>query len=83
MGDVQQSRRLRRHKRPEDLLALNQRLLAQVAPVQPEAIEGVIVRLLAPVEQRVEPRAAGVVQADDLAVQNGIVVAEGGRQAVT
>ena len=83
VGDVQQPRRLRRHERPENPLAFDQGQLAQVAPVQPEAIEGVVVWLLAAVEQRVEPCAAVAVQANDLAVQDGAVLPEGCGQAGT
>ena len=82
VGDVQQSRRLRRHERLENLLALDQRLLPKVAPVQPEVIEGIVVRFLAPVQQRVEPGVAGVVQADGFAIQDGPVGAEGAGEVV-
>jgi len=64
---------LRRHQLAEQPLALEQRQVSKVAPIQPQQIESVKMLRCAPPHQVIEPRPAIRVHKNDFAIDNSYV----------
>jgi len=72
-GDVIHEQQLRAlgQNVAQPALALNQRPIAEIAPIQRDQVESTERRLSASKQQAIELRAASLIQAGDLAVYNG------------